>query len=176
MFSRCSFSSLCCRESFWSSSPSFMSSVSSLSLVLWCSRILKNVVPLKFGHQKIAAAIILKFKQRGLTRNASKRFRQNGTQDCSLILVYTVCPDLSIQILRIMTVNQSPVDFHPCKVDMSICHLRGVWLFEPTRDKTNKKTCAPSEDSDQPGHPPSLIRVFAVRMKKAWVLSYPLSA
>ena len=36
--------------------------------------------------------------------------------------------------------------------------------------------CAPSEDSDQPGHPPSLIRVFAVHMKKAWVLSYPLSA
>ena len=35
---------------------------------------------------------------------------------------------------------------------------------------------APSEDSDQPKHPPSLIRVFAVRMKKAWVLSYPLSA
>ena len=32
---------------------------------------------------------------------------------------------------------------------------------------------AASEDSDQPGH---LIRVFAVRMKKAWVLSYQLSA
>ena len=36
--------------------------------------------------------------------------------------------------------------------------------------------CAPSEDADQPGHQPSLIRVFAVRMKKPWVLSYPLSA
>ena len=36
--------------------------------------------------------------------------------------------------------------------------------------------CAPSEDSDQPGNPPSLIRVFAVRTKKAWVLSYPMSA
>ena len=36
--------------------------------------------------------------------------------------------------------------------------------------------CAPSEDSDQPGHPPSLIRVFAVRMKKSWILSYPLCA
>ena len=35
---------------------------------------------------------------------------------------------------------------------------------------------APSEVSDQLGHPPSLIRVFAVRIKKAWVLSYPLSA
>ena len=47
---------------------------------------------------------------------------------------------------------------------------------EPPCDKTNKLACAPSEDSDQPGHPPSLIRVFAVRMKKALVLSYQLSA
>ena len=37
----------------------------------------------------------------------------------------------------------------------------------------NKQSeCASSEDSD----PPSLIRVFAVRMKKPSVLSYPLSA
>ena len=38
-----------------------------------------------------------------------------------------------------------------------------LFHFEPTLDKTNKMACAPSEDSDQPGHPPSLIRVFAVR-------------
>ena len=30
-------------------------------------------------------------------------------------------------------------------------------------------------DSDQPGHPPSLIRVITVWMKKAWFLSYSLS-
>ena len=48
--------------------------------------------------------------------------------------------------------------------------------FEPPRDKTNKVACAPSEDFGQPGHLPSLIRVFPVRMKKAWILSYPLSA
>ena len=48
--------------------------------------------------------------------------------------------------------------------------------FEPQHNKTNKMTCASSEDSDQHGHPPSLIRAFAVRMKKHWVLSYPLSA
>ena len=34
--------------------------------------------------------------------------------------------------------------------------------FEPPHDKPNKMTFVPSEDSDQPGHPPSLIRVFAV--------------
>ena len=42
--------------------------------------------------------------------------------------------------------------------------------------QNQQNVCAPSEDSDQPRHPPSLIRVFAVRMKKAWVLSYPLRA
>ena len=36
-------------------------------------------------------------------------------------------------------------------------------LFEPPRDKTNKMICVPSEDSAQPGHLPSLTRVFAVR-------------
>ena len=49
-------------------------------------------------------------------------------------------------------------------------------IYEPPHVKTNKIECAPSEDSDQPGHLPSLTRVFAVRMKKAWVLSYPMSA
>ena len=36
--------------------------------------------------------------------------------------------------------------------------------------QNQKITCAPSKDSDQPGHQPSLIRVFAVRMKKHWAL------
>ena len=39
------------------------------------------------------------------------------------------------------------------------------------RKQTNKMACAPSEDSDQPGYSPSLIRVFTVRMKKAWDLT-----
>ena len=52
-----------------------------------------------------------------------------------------------------------------------------LWLaFEPPHDKTNKLACAPSKDSDQPGHPPSLSGVFALRMKKARFLSYQLSA
>ena len=34
----------------------------------------------------------------------------------------------------------------------------------------------PSEDSDQTGHPPSLNRVFAVRIKNHWILSYPQNA
>ena len=41
--------------------------------------------------------------------------------------------------------------------------------------QNQQNECVPSEDSDQPGHPTSLIRVFAVRMKKPLALSYPLS-
>ena len=36
-------------------------------------------------------------------------------------------------------------------------------LYELQHNKTNKMICAPSKDSDHPGHPPSLIRVFTVR-------------
>ena len=50
--------------------------------------------------------------------------------------------------------------------------------------QNQQNECAPSEDSDQPGRAKTEISlgicpvwsVFAVRMKKAWVLSYPLSA
>ena len=38
-----------------------------------------------------------------------------------------------------------------------------VPTHEPQHNKTNKVTCGPCKDSDQPGHLPSLIRVFAVR-------------
>ena len=58
---------------------------------------------------------------------------------------------------------------------VAVC-FNSMPVFESPHDKTNKMLCAPSEDLDQSGHPPSLIRVFAVRMQKAWVLSYPLSA
>ena len=51
---------------------------------------------------------------------------------------------------------------------MSPWHTNG-----PVNDKTNKTTCAPSEDSDQPGHLLSLIRVFAVRTMEPWVISHP---
>ena len=50
-----------------------------------------------------------------------------------------------------------------------------VYTFHQKKERnkqTNKMACAPSKDSDQPGHTSSLIRVFAVRMTKAWVLTY----
>ena len=49
-------------------------------------------------------------------------------------------------------------------------------INEPTHDKICNNACVTSKDSDQPGHPPRLISVFVVHMKKAWVLSYPLNA
>ena len=39
--------------------------------------------------------------------------------------------------------------------------------IEPAHNKTYKMACAVSEDSDQPGNMPSLIRVIPVCMKKS---------
>ena len=44
---------------------------------------------------------------------------------------------------------------------------------EPPHDKTNNMAVRPVKTQLSLGMP-SLIRVFVVRMKKAWVLSYPL--
>ena len=75
----------------------------------------------------------------------------DGTvSDPDKVWVYTVCPDLTVLIFRII-----------------------IWV---TAWQTNKMTCAPSKDSYMPGHQPSLIRVFAVRMKKHWAFKYLLSA
>ena len=55
-----------------------------------------------------------------------------------------------------------------------ICNiLKDIWAASWQNQQSD---CAPSEDSDQPEHLPSLVRVFSVCMKKAWVLSYPLCA
>ena len=37
----------------------------------------------------------------------------------------------------------------------------GLGENEPPHDKTNNIACAPSEDSGQPEHPLSLIRIYA---------------
>ena len=61
-----------------------------------------------------------------------------------------------------------PLFIHFCIIIIALLIWAMTW-------QNQQSEYAPSEDSDQPGHLPSLIRVFAVRMKKAWVLSYTLS-
>ena len=47
------------------------------------------------------------------------------------------------------------------KMYFTITASRFCYIYEAAHDKTYIKTCATSEDSDQPAHPHSLIRVFA---------------
>ena len=80
-----------------------------------------------------------------------------------------VCPHFLFHFLS--SLCQRKAAMFDCGIAWKFFHY-----YELQHDRTNKMACAPSEDSDQPGHPPSRIRVFPVRMKKAWALSYPLSA
>ena len=81
------------------------------------------------------------------------------------IQMLTVCWPSQMKFVNLLKASFEMI------VRIIIIHI----AFEPQHDKTNKAACAPSKDSDQPGHPYSLIRVFTVRMEKLWVLSIPLS-
>ena len=55
---------------------------------------------------------------------------------------------------------------HLCTIScLTLTLLLLLVRFESQHDKTSNMTCAPSDDSDQPGHSPSLTRLFAVRTK-----------
>ena len=70
---------------------------------------------------------------------------------------------LHLGLKKAKTGRRVSLFFSPLPHGNPVITLFLVFLNEPTHDKTNKMACAPSEDSGQPVHPPSLIRVFAVR-------------
>ena len=70
---------------------------------------------------------------------------------------------LSTWCLNIVCIFSKTILFVNASFD-SVKYKRRLYGNEPHRDKTNEMACAPSEDSDQPGHPPSLIRVFVVHL------------
>ena len=47
-------------------------------------------------------------------------------------------------------------------IEKDVIMVLEVIISEPWHDKTSKMTCSPSEESDQPGRLPSLIRVITV--------------
>ena len=56
------------------------------------------------------------------------------------------------------------------------CNEESLWYMNRKSRKTYLTTCAPNEDSNQPAHPRSLIRVSVVRMKTPSILGYPKCA
>ena len=85
-----------------------------------------------------------------------------------------ICHDGMLEDINSLDWAQSDLGLH-C-LSKTKDHYSNLLINEPSHDQTNKITCTLSEDSDQPGHPLCLIRVFAVSMEKPCVLSYPLSA
>ena len=74
-----------------------------------------------------------------------------------------------VTIRTVVVQLRSQIRWAPIHIGLQPLHfIQKTWHNEPPRDKTNKMVCAPSKDSDQPGHPPSLIRVFAVCSMGSW--------
>ena len=97
------------------------------------------------------------------------------------VVIQHFCSNNSHPISNIIIFSQILATYTYCSLLMELnkshyyarLQTAGIWAASWQNQQND---CVPSEDSDQPGHSPSLIRVFAVRMKKACFLSYPLSA
>ena len=119
-----------------------------LSLISLHNSLVNRKLPKNSDTRKFAV-IILKVEQGGCTLGVMRPNDAEGIANrvdpdqTALIWVCTVCPSLSVRKLRIIMVLSA--EGHDC--DLFMLKVRS----------------APSEDSDQPGHLPSLIRVFAVR-------------
>lgn len=51
---------------------------------------------------------------------------------------------------------------------VTLPYIHHLYAYEPQHNKTKKEACVPSEDSDQPSHPPILIIVVAMCVKGSW--------
>ena len=89
--------------------------------------------------------------------------------------VFTWCSEKRIQKLNKQPQSQAvanPSDTKREEGEKTKLRLNHEQTNEQRHDKTNKVTVRPANTQINLG----ICRVFAVRMKKAWVLSYPLSA
>ena len=114
--------------------------------------------------------------------------KKNLSQTFSLKCLFLFTPCLSISLFApcgLFYIEKEQkynfVNFYHVWDDQPLWMNNYIFPYAPTYEPTNiwaaswqnqQSECAPSEDSDQPGHPLSLIRVFAVRMKKAWTLTH----
>ena len=85
------------------------------------------------------------------------------------------------RVVQYMTLNKDalPVVWDFFREHINVIFERYFLLLDlifkinkPAHDKTYNKTCATSEDSDQPAHPRSLIRVFAGRSHVPFTASW----
>ena len=83
------------------------------------------------------------------------------------------CQKNEIHLLYLNNLNYFCTIFSDFECNLKKDIYNYLLLIELQHDKTNKMTCAPSEPAHQPGHQPSLMRVFAVRLKKLWLLCLP---
>ena len=95
-------------------------------------------------------------------------FKLNHINKAGLYCCELSQPWWRLKIQKCILVTLCPILMQTVCLCLQRKPIQRKYWHEPHRDKTNKMACAPSEGSDQHVHPPSLIRVFAVRSMGSW--------
>ena len=127
-------------------------------------RTAKTLIRLGWSESSLGAQIVL------LVLSCSSSVENNYLTALTLVKMYVANSYVeymwSFRCLSIIFHQQQLPFQHPINITKWSCNMSCL-MTKPTKWHVRP---------DQPGHPPSLIRVLAVRMKKAEVIGYPLSA
>ena len=105
----------------------------------------------------------MKTKKRDHFAQCHKRvFKHSRTNRVTSLSFGQIC--LAIGVVPVQTANEQVLHCLSFRLPLLDEFLYGKphCYSEPVYDKTNEMICVPIEDLEQPGLPPSLIRVFAV--------------
>ena len=118
-----------------------------------------SCVPFSF---RVANSDVIKYK--------GAHLEQKLIKICALFELFARCCDFSLALTRRQThfalmslCSLQKTTVSQATIKLTRVNIVEIEIIEPAHDKINNKTCANSEDSDQPAHPRSLIRVFADR-------------
>ena len=112
----------------------------------------------------VCADVVLQQLQTGI-RMEPLRYTAMYLSSCATGLLYA--GKFNEDIVDALFGIPNVVDYLEGKQVQAFSQKAQMLAYEPSHDKSNKLACAPSKDSDQPGHPPSLIRVFAVHSMRS---------
>ena len=138
--------------------------------------------PLLFAHKKYGSRQRVRPKIRHLM--CVWRMSLRRTKGAIILWAGSLIIIIWYSYARLSVAGHDSIVYTTRRIWKSVCTLRLLMVMHCDSElrcicaalwQNQQNDWAPSEDSDQPGHPPSLVRVFTVRMKKDWILSYPLS-
>ena len=132
-----------------------------MATLVWVSGLPRQFYSVAIGYRAVVATEILPEKSKNSTVNS---YMPNGlVHPYKVHFSFTGCLGLSKFLYKCLNASLSSAASDLGLHCLSRSHSWNTARHNLSHGMTKPRKCTPSEESDQPEHPPSRIRVFAVR-------------